>query len=132
MRYLAFFTYPPEYIKFCIAELKALFSIYNIPPSEIFEFPSPDLYEIAKAKPYLIKEETFPTFPFVFLKPHDHKILKEITERSILIKSIIRVFSTGKNHEELVNNVDKEEMKELLESKDTFSFLVEPHDRTLS
>jgi len=132
MRYLAYFTFPPDYKRFCIAELKALFSIHNIPPSEIFEFPTPELYEIAKAKPYLINEQTFPTFPFVFLKPQDHKVFKEVTERAILLKSIIRLFSTGKSHEELIQNVDREEMKPFFESKDFFSFVVECHDRAYS
>ncbi len=129
MRYLAYFTYPPEYLRFCVAELKALFSIHNIPPSEIFEFPTPEAYELAKTKPYLINEQTFPTFPFVFLKSQDHKVFKEVTERAILLKSITRLFSTGKSHEELVQNVDKEEMKSFFEDKGTFSFIVERHDR---
>lgn len=48
MRLLAYFKHPPEYVKFGIAEIKSLFSLHNIPPEDLFDFPNQDLVEVAK------------------------------------------------------------------------------------
>jgi hypothetical protein len=68
MKVLAYFKHPPEYTRFCIPEIKALFSIFGIPLCDIFEYPNQELYELSKTKPYLIQEDSFPTFPFVYIK----------------------------------------------------------------
>ncbi len=96
MRLLAHFKQPPEYIHFCIAELKSLFALHNVPHWDIFELDSPEKVNLIKDKPYRLTKDLFPNFPFVFLKNHHNEtMLKSIISRSILVKSFVRVYSQG-------------------------------------
>jgi len=129
MRLLAFFRQPPEYINFCIAELKSLFALHNIPACDVFDFPTPEIAEMVKQKPYMLNKDLFPSFPFVYLKNQDDELLEKIISRSILIKSFVRVLSEGKSIEELIANVDKEKSKDIIESEDSFCFFVDAHNK---
>jgi len=126
MRVLAFFKQPPEYVHFCIAELKSLFALHNIPAWEAFDL-TPQQVELVKEKPYLLNKELFPSFPFVYLKNHNYDILRSIMKRSLLVKYFVRVFSEGNNIDELIQNVDVEEIKPFLD--ESFSFTVDAHNR---
>lgn len=128
-RILAYFNQPPEYINFCIAEIKSLFALHNIPPSDVFDIKSPELLELVKQKPYKLTRDQFPSFPFIYIKDHSDELLKTIISRSILIKSFVRVFSEGDTVEELIQNVDREEVKDFLETDDSFSFMVDAYNR---
>jgi tRNA G10 N-methylase Trm11 len=130
MRLLAFFRHPPELSRFCIAELKALFRIHNIQPHEIFDFQNPEHETLAKEKPYMINEDLFPNFPFVYLKNHPEEILRQIIDRAILIKEFVNVISEGSTYEEVIANVNLEQFKPYLDSTDTFLFRVDPHSKT--
>ena len=84
MRILAFFKQPPEYINFCIAELKSLFALHNIPAWEAFDL-TPQQVELVKEKPYMLNKDLFPSFPFVYIKNHDYDLLRSIMKRSLLL-----------------------------------------------
>ena len=128
MRILAQFKQIPEYINFCIAELKSLFTIHGVAPWEIFEMENEQI-ELIKEKPYMLTRELFPTFPFVYLKPHSEEILKSIISRSLLTKSFVKIISEGNSTEELIQNVDVEKYRDILESPDSFCFMVDTHNR---
>jgi hypothetical protein len=78
----------------------------------------------------MITEDLFPTFPFVFLQPQDENILKDIVQRSMLVKSFVKVYSEGDNYEELIKNVNLEEMNPFLEDKAGFCVVVDARDRS--
>lgn len=129
MRLLVQFKQVPEFINFCVAELKSLFTLHNIPPWEIFDIESQEQIDLIKEKPYMLTREILPSFPFVYLKNHSEEVLKSVISRSVLVKSFMHVISEGKSTEELIQNVNLDEARDLLESLDPFSFLIDTHNR---
>lgn len=129
MRILAFFKQPPEFVNFCIAELKSLFALHNVPHWEVFDL-TPEQTELVKEKPYMLNKDLFPSFPFVYIKSHhDFDLLRSIMKRSLLLKYFVRVFSEGNSIEELIQNVDKEEIAYFMETQETFSFTIDAVNR---
>ena len=57
MRILAFFKQPPEFINFCIPEIKSLFALHGIQPWEIFDIQSEETIELIKNKPYMLNKD---------------------------------------------------------------------------
>ena len=129
MRILAFFRQPPEYVNFCIAEMKSLFAIHGVPAWEIFDHDSQETVKMIKEKPHTLTKDIFPYFPMVYMKNHSDELLKAVIDRSVLTKMFLRVISEGDTVEELIKNVDLEESRDIIESPDSLSFLFDVHNR---
>eukprot|EP00347_Sterkiella_histriomuscorum_P012467 403368464 len=70
--------------------------------------------------------------PLVYVNLPNEDIAHKILRRSILIKEIIDVYSSGKTYEELLENVDKEKLYPILELDKSFKFSIEGIGRKIS
>ena len=127
---LTIFLQIPEFIEFCIPELKSLFSPYKIPLKELFK------HEISTEnfpdEPYKITRKTFKNFPYVYINIPDKAILNEILGRSILIVAFLESFSEGSCYEEVIANVDNKQLEEYLTKEEKFAFFVETHQISIA
>lgn len=127
---LTVFLQIPEYIDFCIPELKALFSGYNIPLKELFKHEIP--HDQFPNETYKITRKSFKNFPFVYLSIPDPIILKEIMNRSILIVAFLESLSEGSTYPELLKNIDPIQIEPYVEATEPFAFFVETHQLKIS
>ena len=127
---LTIFLQIPEYIEFCIPELKSLFSGYQIPLKEFFKYEiSPEKFP---SEPYKITRKDFKNFPYVCISIPDPIILKEIFNRSILIVGFLELISEGSSYPEVLENINQTEMEPYVKSKEPFAFYVETHQISIT
>lgn len=131
MKLLAQFKVIPNYVDFCIPELKALISLYNLDWREVFkhEFSCNDEGEDAissdslyysypfykdslEKKPKLpnnpedIRHSSFRRFPFLYLEFPSIELAQLVISRSILLDVFIEVISEGRNYDDLILKTD--------------------------
>ena len=122
---LTVFLQIPEYIEFCIPELKSLFSGYQIPLKEFFKYEIPP--EQFPDESYKITRESFKNFPYVYISIPDPIILKEILNRSILIVAFLESLSEGRTYPEVLKNIDHSQIEPYVNDPEPFAFFVETH-----
>lgn len=127
---LTVFLQVPEYIEFCIPELKSLFSGYNIPLKELFKYEIPS--EEFPQESYKITRHSFKNFPYVYLSIPDPIILPDILNRAVLIVAFLESLSEGMNYPEVLKNIDPLQMEPYIKEKDPFAFFVETHQLKIS
>ena len=134
MNLLTIFRQKPEYLNFCIAELKSLLSPYNPNPFDLFEHDLKGHEEYVKDKPFRINKEIFPNFPFVYVKVDNVEVVHKVMERAILIRAFVDVFAEGANYEELLSNIHKnmDRAREYIESPEPIAFELEANNKSLS
>lgn len=125
IKILTVFLQIPEYIEFCIPELKSLFSGYNIPLKELFKYEIPQ--EEFPQETYKITRRSFKNFPYVYISIPDPIILKEILNRSVLVVAFLESLSEGNSYEEVLKNINPSQMEPYIKEKEPFAFFVETH-----
>ena len=134
MKLLTIFRQKPEYLNFCIAELKSLLYCYNKNPFDLFEHELKGHEEYVKDKPFRINKQIFPNFPFIYVKVDNEDVVHKVMERAILIKAFVDVFAEGPNYEELIlnlqNNMDR--AREYIESPEPIAFEIEGKNKSFS
>ena len=121
---LTVFHLIPEFIEFCIPELKSLMSLFGVPPHELFNM------DISKINPSLSRKD-FPYFPYVYIDVPDLSICEKVLKRSTLITAFLEAISEGNNYDEIFNNIDLEKMKCWLDTE-KFAIFVDTHKNKIS
>ena len=134
MMLLTIFRQKPEYLDFCIAELKSLLYPYYKNPFTVFEHELKGHEEYVKDKHYRINREIFTNFPFVYIKVDNEDIPHEIIKRAILIRAFVDVFAEGDNYEELFSNLNAnmDKARVYIESEVPIAFEVEANNKSLT
>ena len=127
---LTIFLQIPEYVEFCIPELKSLFSGYQIPLKEFFKYEIPQ--EQFPDETYKITRKSFKNFPYVYISIPDPIILKEILNRSILIVAFLESLSEGTTYPEVLKNIDPCQIEPYVKEPEPFAFFVETHQISIS
>ena len=105
MKLLAVFREKPEYLDFCIPELKSLIYPYNKSVFDLFEHDVKGKEEIFKEKTYNLNMKFFKDFPYIYVKLDNEDITKKIINNAILTRAFIKVFGEGLNYEMLFEDL---------------------------
>ncbi len=114
--YIAYLVRYPGYLDFSLLEFKALLNMKNIK------------FELDNNFCYNIKENPF--LKFYTDEKLCEKTITSIYQRSVLIKTISILYSTGSSMDELVEKTELEidSLKEEIESTEYFKFVVEGNE----
>lgn len=114
--YVAYLVRYPGYLDFSLLEFKALMSMKNIN------------FEIDSSFCYNIKENPF--LKFYTNQKLCEKTITSIYERSVLVKTIFSLYSSGSSMDQLVENTKLivNELKEEIDSMEYFKFNVEGNE----
>ncbi len=116
MKYLASFVRKDTFFDFCLPELISVCEMYNIP----FKYDSDFSFDI-KNNPLILIDI-----------PDSSELAQKICDRSVLTKYIIKVISSGKTLDELIDTINKEDFLSESASLESFKFEVDPRGKVMS
>jgi len=113
MKYLATFIFNNNFYNFCLPELISIAELYNL---KNFTY-NKDTFS------YNIQKEPYITISFDGVENPD--LCKKLIERCTLLKNIIKVYGEGSSMDEVIDDIEKNNMKEFkdeVESLKSFRF----------
>ena len=113
MKYLATFIFNNNFYNFCLPELISIAELYNL---KNFTY-NKDTFS------YNIQKEPYITISFDGVENPD--LCKKLIERCTLLKNIIKVYGEGSSMDEVIDDIEKNNMKEFkdeVESLKRFRF----------
>ena len=113
MKYLATFIFNNNFYNFCLPELISIAELYNL---KNFTY-NKDTFS------YNIQKEPYITISFDGVENPD--LCKKLIERCTLLKNIIKVYGEGRSMDEVIDDIEKNNMKEFkdeVESLKSFRF----------
>ena len=113
MKYLATFIFNNNFYNFCLPELISIAELYNL---KNFTY-NKDTFS------YNIQKEPYITISFDGVENPD--LSKKLIERCTLLKNIIKVYGEGSSMDEVIDDIEKNNMKEFkdeVESLKSFRF----------
>lgn len=120
---LTVFHQIPEFVEFCIPELKSLFDMHGIPPHQLFDLPD-------NLKTFQINRKCFPSFPYVYIHVNDLDLCKQVLNRAVSITAFLETISEGDNYEQLFQNINWEILQKTIDA-DRFAFFVDTNEKKI-
>lgn len=121
---LTVFHQIPEFVEFCIPEVKSLFEMHGIPPHQLFDLPD-------HLKSYQINRRCFASFPYVYINVEDLEICKQVLNRAITVTAFLETISEGENYEQLFKNIKLDVLQKAMDVE-KFAFFVVSNEKKIS
>ena len=121
------------YYDFSLQELKSLMCLNGIDVIRAFEYE----YRLQNKEPpkkYLdIKRSDLERQHFVRLEIDEYQVplLQNIIDRSVMIKTFLKLFGNGRDVEDLIKNIDLNEFQQEVDSTETFYFNITAEFRSM-
>jgi hypothetical protein len=118
MNYIATFVRKNLFVDFCLPELLSLCQMFN----------TPIIYDNNFS--YDLQKDPLIRIDIPNLETSD--IAEKLCSRAVLLKSIVRVYSTGNTYDDLISNLNKDEFYHESSSTESFRFEVDARGKTIS